>query len=82
MRISEHILYVSESIGFTDNKLNLVISCFDGCNITDNVVNYDTNALINSFSDDVKFTNCHFEGNSYDNFRFGSAELENCSISD
>lgn len=55
---------------------------FDGCNITDNVVNYDTNALINSLSDDVKFTNCHFEGNSYDNFRFGSAELENCSISD
>lgn len=25
----KHILYVSESIGFTDNKLNLVIRCFN-----------------------------------------------------
>ena len=55
---------------------------FDGCSITDNFVYYDTSALIHSTGDDVKFTNCHFEGNSCANFRSGSAELENCSISD
>lgn len=55
---------------------------FDGCNITDNFVDDDTCALIDSIGDDVKFTNCHFEGNSYVGFEYGSAELENCSISD
>lgn len=55
---------------------------FDGCKITDNSVYYDTSALMNSIGDDIKFTNCHFKGNSYVNFKFGSAELENCSISD
>ena len=55
---------------------------FDDCNIKDNIVEYDTNALINSSSDDVTFTNCHFEGNIYDNFRIGNADLNNCTISD
>ena len=55
---------------------------FDGCNITDNFVYYDTSALIDSIGDDVKFTNCHFDDNSYVNFKFGDADFENCSISD
>lgn len=55
---------------------------FDDCNIKDNIVEYDTNALINSSSDDVTFTNCHFEGNIYDNFRIGNADINNCTISD
>lgn len=53
---------------------------FDSCSITDNIVQYDSSALINSTSDNVKFTSCRFEGNVYDYFKFGSADLEDCSI--
>ena len=72
-----------DSSGFDMIDLQNVWSIlFDDCNITDNVVCYDTNALINSNGDDVKFINCHFKGNSYHNLIFGGADLENCSIKD
>ena len=55
---------------------------FESCSITDNVVDYESNFLIKAVGDDIKFKDCHFEGNYYDNFKYGSASLENCSISD
>ena len=70
-----------DSSGFDMIDLQNVWSIlFDDCSITDNVVCYDTNALINSNGDDVKFINCHFKGNSYHNLIFGGADLQNCSI--